>query len=194
MTWVSAGIGGATAIFGGIQALGAGKQKRRIAKEISKMKEVPLTNVAEGLQVSTRGAELQKENQARLAATQMDALSEGGSRSLIGGVGRVSAASQDVNATIAADLDAQQKNIDMVRAEDEGRIRNTKEERQRAKLAALSGQYNAAATQQQQGFGNIVSGVASAGAGVAGASGKKSKSSVNFTGEQWSVPQSLIKK
>lgn len=168
MAWVSVGTGAASAIFGGIQALGAGKQKKKIAKEIANMKENPLTNIADGLQVSTRGVDLQKENQARLASTQMDALSEGGSRSLIGGVGRVSAASQDVNAAIGADLDAQQKNIDMVRAEDAGRIRMTKEERQRAKLAALSGQYNAAATQQQQGFGNMISGLASAGSGIAG--------------------------
>lgn len=84
------------------------------------MKENPLTNIDEDLQVSTRGAELQKESQARLAATQMDALFEAGSRSLNGGVGRVSAARQDVNDASGVDLDAQQRNIDMVSAQDAG--------------------------------------------------------------------------
>lgn len=171
MAWVSVGIGGASAIMGGIQSLGAAKQKKKIAKEIANQKEVKLTNIADGLQVSTLGSDLQKQEQGRLAATQTNALAEGGSRALIGGIGQVAAGSQNVNANIAADLDAQQKNIDMMKAQDEGRIQMTKEQRQQAKLAALSGQYAASADAQAQGMGNMIQGVGMAGGALAG-SGK----------------------
>lgn len=174
MAWISVGIGGASAIMGGIQSLGASKQKKKIAKEIANQKEAPLTNIADGLQVSTLGSDLQKQQQAQLAATQTSTLADAGSRSLIGGIGRVAAQSQDVTANIAADLDAQQKNIDMMKAQDEGRIQQTKEQRQQAKLAALSSQYNASADAQAQGMGNIMQGVGMAGGALAG-SGKLAK-------------------
>jgi hypothetical protein len=161
--------------MGGIQSLSAAKAKKRAKAEADAMKEVPLTNIADGLQVSTIGANLQKEQQARLAAGQVDSMSEGGARSIIGGVGRVSAASQDVNNDISADLDQQQKNIDMVRAEDEGRIRNTKEERARAKLAAISSQYNAANDAQQQGYGNMIQGAGMAATAASGMTKKDPK-------------------
>lgn len=171
MAWVSVGIGGASAVMGGIQALSGGKQKKKIAREIANQKEVKLTNVADGLQVSTLGSDLQKQQQAQLSATQTSTLADAGSRSLIGGIGRVAAQSQDMNANIAADLDAQQKDINMTRAQDEGRIQMTKEQRQQAKLAALSSQYAGAQDAQAQGMGNIMQGVGMAGGALAG-SGK----------------------
>lgn len=174
MAWVSVGIGGASAIMGGIQALSGGKQKKKIAKEMANQKEVPLTNIADGMQVSTLGSDLQKQEQARLSATQTGALAEGGSRALIGGIGRVSAQSQDLNANIAAGLDAKQKDINTVRAQDEGRIQMTKEQRQQAKMNALSSQYAAAQDSTAQGMGNIMQGVGMAGGTLAG-SGKLAK-------------------
>ena len=170
-TWVAVGVGGASAIMGGISAISAGKQKKKIAQEIANQKEVKLTNIADGLQVSTLGSDLQKEEQARLAATQTSALADAGSRALGVGVGRVSAQNQNVNANIAADLDAQQKNIDMMKAQDEGRIQMTKEQRQQAKLAALSSQYAGAQDAQAQGMGNMMQGFGMA-AGAASGSGK----------------------
>jgi len=171
MTYVSVGIGAGGAIWSAIQSGKANKQKKKIAKEIANQKEAPLTNIADGLQVSTLGSDLQKEEQARLASTQTSALEDAGSRALGVGVGRVSAQNQNVNANIAADLDAQQKNIDMMKAQDEGRIQMTKEQRQQAKLAALSSQYNASADAQAQGMGNVMQGVGLAGGALAG-SGK----------------------
>lgn len=171
MTWVAVGVGGASAIMGGINAISAGKQKKKIAQEIANQKEVKLTNIADGLQVSTLGSDLQKEEQARLAATQTSALADAGSRALGVGVGRVSAQNQNVNANIAADLDAQQKNIDMMKAQDEGRIQMTKEQRQQAKLAALSSQYAGAQDAQAQAMGNMMQGFGMA-AGAASGSGK----------------------
>jgi hypothetical protein len=160
---ITGGIGAATGI---VSAISEGKNKKKIAREIANQKAVPLTNVADGLQVSTRGADLQKEEQARLAATQTAALQDAGSRALVGGIGKVSANSNSVNANIAADLDSQQKDISRIGAQDDIRIQTTKDQRAKDKLAALSSQYNAASQNQQMGIGNAISGLGQAANGL----------------------------
>ena len=174
-TAIGAGSSALGAVTGAIQAIGAGKTKRAVAAEIAKQKEVPLTNVADGLQVSTRSADLQKEQQAQLAATQIGALQDGGTRALLGGIGRVSANSNAVNAEIGAGLDQQQKEIDQIGAQDNANIRSMKEQRAANKLAALSSQYNAASQNQAQAVGNIVQGLGSAATSLAYADKKTKK-------------------
>lgn len=168
----SALAGGATPYAAaGTAALGAGmgiynaieeaKKKREIAAEIAKQEAVPLTNIADGMKVSTLGSDIRKDQASQMGINAVDALKEGGSRALIGGLGTVAANSNDVNSEIAADLDSQQKNIDMIRANDEAVIRGVKEDRSRAKLAALSSQYNAANQNQNMNTGNALYGAGS---------------------------------
>lgn len=157
-TAVSAGAGALGAITGAISTFSEMSNKKKIAKEIANQKEVPLTNIADGMQVSTLGSDLQKQQQSQLAATQVGALQDGGTRALLGGLGRVTAASQNTNSQIAANLDEQKKQIEQVKAQDQGRIQSAKEQRANAKLAALSSQYNAASQNQAQGIGNIIQG------------------------------------
>jgi hypothetical protein len=174
MSWVGigVGIGGLTAVKGIFDSGKAAKEKKRLAKEAAAMKDPALTNVADGMQVSMRGADLKTEQQARLAATQVNTLSEGGTRSLVSGIGRVAAGNQSVNEGIAANLDEQETNIQNIRAQDEGRMQMTKEQRQQAKLAALSSQYNAASDAGAQAMGNIIQGAGmAAGSAAAGFGG-----------------------
>lgn len=159
----TAGAGALTAVTGAIQTFDAMATKKKVAREIKNMKEVPLTNIADGMQVSTLGSDLQREEAARLSATQTSALQDGGTRALLGGLGRVTARNQDVNAQIGANLDEQQKQIDQVAAQDEQRIQSIKEQRQMNKLAALSSQYNAANQGITQGIANVVQGAGTAG-------------------------------
>ena len=168
-TAVSAGAGALTAVTGAISTFSEMANKKKIAREIKNMKEVQLTNIADGMQVSTMGADLKKEKQAQLAATQTSALQDGGARALIGGLGRVSQGSQDVNDSIAANLDEQENNITNVRAQDEQRIQGAKSQNHANKLAALSSQYNAASQNQAQGMANIVQGAGMAGNAIANA-------------------------
>lgn len=181
MSYVAIAVGASTAIMGGVKAIGAAKDKKKAAAEAARMKEVPLENIAKGLQVSTLGAKNRQEGQSVLEATQTAALSGAGSRAIIGGAGRVAAGSQDVNKDIAANLDEQQKQIDMIGAEDNARIRGIKEDRNASKLAALSGQYNAAADAQQQGFGNMIQGVGMAGTAAGGSTSDTSKTTSGKT-------------
>jgi hypothetical protein len=167
MSYVSIGVAGASAISGVVGMTSGGKAKKRAAREAANIKEVPLTNIADELKVSTLGAKTRQQGQSVLEATQVASLQEGGTRAILGGVGAVEAGGQAVNRDIAANLDEQQKGIDQIRAEDSVRIRMTKEQRNQAKLAALSSQYNAGATAQQQGMGNIISGAGMAASAVA---------------------------
>lgn len=149
---VMAGLG----VYGAIQE---SKEKRDAARELENLKRQEFENVAEGMQVSTLGADLLKEEQARVAASQLESLQGAGGRGIIGGYGRVEAGSQLANRQIASDLDLQQKEIDKLKAEDAIRIRNLKEERERADVAALSSQYNASNQDMNMNLGQIIQGV-----------------------------------
>jgi hypothetical protein len=167
MSWVAVGVTGVSMVSSFFGKKKAKKDARRIENEIAKQKRQDLTNVADGLQVSTRGANLEREEVARNSATSLDALSDAGTRALGVGVGRVAAVNADSNAKIGVNLDEQQKNIDMIRAQDNATIRGIKEGRSSADLAALSSQYNAAQQNGTQATANIIQGLGTAGNAVA---------------------------
>lgn len=151
-----------TIAMAGVGLLGSGYQAIKGAKDAKDAKRAlenydrqELSNIAEGLQVSTLGADLQREEQARLAATQVGALQGAGARGVIGGLGRVEAGSQQMNRQIGAELDAQQKEIDRMRAQDEANIRSMQEQREQQDVAALSSQYNAGNQMMFQGIGGM---------------------------------------
>ena len=156
---MGAGIAGGMSVVGGAYNMIQGAKQRKDAKNaLDNYKRKELKNVAEDLQVSTLGADRQREEQARLSATQIDALQGAGTRGIIGGLGRVEAGNQAVNADIAANLDEQQKQIDAMKAEDDARIRNMQENRENADISALSSQYNAGNQAFQQGIGQTIGG------------------------------------
>jgi hypothetical protein len=171
MSYVAIAVGAGTVIMGGVKAIKAGKDKKKLARDAANMKEVPLESIANGLKVSTIGAKNRQEGQSVLEATQTATLADAGTRAILGGTANVANGSKAVNRDIAANLDEQQKQIDGIAAEDNARIRGVKEDRNTAKLAALSSQYNAAANSQEQGFGNIVQGAGMAGTAAGGISG-----------------------
>ena len=156
---MGAGIAGGMSVVGGAYNMIQGsKQRSAAAKALEKYQRQELKNTAENLQVSTLGADKQREEQARLAATQIDALQGAGTRGIIGGLGRVEAGNQAVNADIAANLDEQQKQIDAMKAEDDARIRGIQENREIGDINALSSQYNAGNEAMQMGIGQTIGG------------------------------------
>jgi hypothetical protein len=148
-------IAGVGALASGIQTISGAKQKRDSQDALENYQRQDLENVAEGLQVSTLGADLQREEQARLASSQVGALQGAGVRGLVGGLGRVEAGNQMANREIAANLDAQQKQIDQMYAQDEANIRGMQEQREIADVAGYSSQYNAGNAMLWQGIGGI---------------------------------------
>ena len=156
---MGAGIAGGMSVVGGAYNMIQGSKQRKDAKNaLDNYKRQELKNVAEDLQVSTLGADRQREEQARLSATQIDALQGAGTRGIIGGLGRVEAGNKAVNADIAANLDEQQKQIDAMKAEDDARIRGIQENREIGDINALSSQYNAGNEGFQQGIGQVTGG------------------------------------
>lgn len=166
-------IAGVGALASGIQAISGAKQRRDAKNALENYQRQELNNIAEGLQVSTLGSDLQREEQARLAASQVGALQGAGVRGVIGGLGRVEAGNQMMNREIAANLDAQQKQIDQMYAQDQANIRSMQEQREVSDISALSSQYNAGNAMMWQGIGGIAqSGMSAFGKGI-GTEGNK---------------------
>jgi hypothetical protein len=162
------------ALASGIQAISGAKQRRDARTALENYQRQDLENVAEGLQVSTLGADLQREEQARMASSQVSALQGAGVRGLVGGLGRVEAGNQMANREIAANLDAQQKQIDQMYAQDEANIRGMQEQREIADVAGYSSQYNAGNAMLWQGIGGIAqSGIAALSGGLGKGTGDK---------------------
>jgi hypothetical protein len=158
--------GGISALGGAYQAIQGAKQARDAKLELERLQTPELMNVADNLTVSTLGSNLQREEASRNYATSVDALRSAGARGIIGGLGVLNQNQNTVNRQIAADLDTQQKAIDMARAEDEARIRAIKEQRYANDVAALSSQINAGESSKMQGLMGIGQGISS---GVQGA-------------------------
>ena len=152
----------AVAVAGGAyQAISSAKQAKDAKDALNNMKIPTPTNIAEGLQVSMAGANLQKEVLGKQFATGVDALRSGGIRGVIGGLIGLNNEQKLATRQIGADLDMQQKQIDQIRAQDEQRIQGVQEQRYQNDVAALSSQYNAGQQGMMQGISGAAQGLAS---------------------------------
>ena len=156
----SAGISAGLGIY---QAIKGSKEQRDASRALNEYQRQQLDNAYDNVQVSTRGADLQREEQARLASSQVDALQGAGTRALVSGLGRVETGNQRVNLGIGANLDEQQKAIDQMKAEDDVRIRMMQENREQNDINALSSQYQAGKQDANMGMGNAIQGFGSLG-------------------------------
>lgn len=152
---IATGIIGAG--LGVYQTIEGAKERSDAKKALANYNRQTLKNVADDLTISRLGADLQREEQARLSSTTVDAL-QGSSRNLIAGLGRVEAGNQAVNERIGASLDEKQKEIDIMKANEEANIRAIQEGREVADINALSSQYVAGKDQMYQGIGNTIQG------------------------------------
>lgn len=152
----------AVAVAGGAyQAISSAKQAREAKNALQDLKIPELKNVAEGLQVSTLGADLKKEQGAKRFNSEVDALRSGGIRGVIGGLSGANDRQKAIDEEIAADLDIRQERIDQIRAQDEQRIQGANEQRYQNDVSALSSQYNAGQQGLIQGISGMAQGVAS---------------------------------
>lgn len=153
-----------TGVAGGVANFFQGRKMRREAQSfIDNFEWQELKNPYKDLQVSTLGSDLQREELARQSATSTEALRGGGTRGLIGGLGRVQANANLVNREIAANLDQQQKQIDQMAAQDDTQIRAMTENRQANELAGYGQMLQQGRQQQQMGMGEVMQSAAYAG-------------------------------
>lgn len=154
--FVSMGLGIAQAVKGAKDASRYAQAKRDL---INNRQE--LSNITEGMRVSTLGAEMQTQEAQRRFATSVDALQAGGVRGVVGGLAQQEQMQQRLQQGISADLDRQQAQIEQMRAQDEGRIRQMKESREEFKIGALAGEEEAARTRAAMGMKSLSSGMKS---------------------------------
>lgn len=150
----------------GVAAVGAGlslyqtidsaKKEKDARKALNNLQAPELNNTGDNLSPSTLGADILRNDQSRLAATEIDVLRGTGTRGIVGGIGQVNANTNRINEGIAANIDEQQKNIDLYKANDAQNIRGMKENRYNSDVEGLSSQYNSGQNGMYQGFGNII--------------------------------------
>lgn len=153
--------GGLSVLGGAFQAIQGAKMASDAQDALNNLPVPELKNVAEGMQVSTLGSDLQKQEAGRNFATGVDALRSGGIRGIVGGLGTMTQQQNTLNQQIGAGLDEQQKEIDKMYASDEANIRGIKEQRYQQNVAALSSQVNAGKQGLMQGVSGALQGVSS---------------------------------
>ena len=159
-TAIMGGAQAVTGIAGGISKFFEGRKMQKWAQDkIEHFQWQDLENVYKNNQVSTLGADLQREENARTSSTAVDALREGGNRALVGGLGRIVANNNMVNRQIGANLDEQQKAIDMAKSSDDARIRDMVETRQSNELQGYGQMMNVGMGMKYAGTGDVVNGL-----------------------------------
>lgn len=158
-TPITAGLGAGLGVY---QAIKADSDKKKAKKALEALPIPELNNSYKDMQVSTLGSDIQRQEAGRNTATAVSALQGGGARAIIGGIGKVQANNNAVNAGIGANLDEQQKDINMNIAQDDANIRNMKENRYNNDVSALSSQINTAQDAKMQGIGNAINGATTA--------------------------------
>ena len=119
---VSAGVSG-------VQMAQANKQRKAAQKAIEDYKRPELANAYNGLQVSTLGADRQREDMARTLATYGGMAAMGGSRGIAATLPALLEQQNAQEAQIAANLDQQQMQINQLQAGGEMQVQGMQEQR-----------------------------------------------------------------
>lgn len=154
---IAAGASAALGVAGGAINFFEGRKRMKAAEAaLSAFEYQDLTNVHEGRQVSTMGADLQKEENARFTSTAVDSLRNAGTRGLIGGLGRIQQQNNLLSRQIGANLDEQKFSIDSDIAQDNVRIRQMQEQRDQQELAGIGQELNSGREQKFTGIGQML--------------------------------------
>jgi len=123
-------IAGASAAASAAQAIAANKRRKEAdfaAKNAAaKMRGISETDYLTGLQVPTMGYDLAQEGVQQQVATGVQALQEAGAAGVIGGLPTLTQQSNQANLELGADLQQQEYQRDLMRAENRQRIEGRK--------------------------------------------------------------------
>lgn len=158
-----------TAGTGLVQSLSAGKAKRQAQQAMEDYQRQQLTNPYANLQVSTAGADLQRQDLARSVSTFADNAALGGSRAIVGLMPNVLQQQIAQEQKIAADLDQQYIQNQQLAAQGQGMVMQMTEQREKDDLLGIGQAYQTARAEQAAGYQAL--GQAGLGIGMAAAGG-----------------------
>ena len=171
--------GSAAALSAGTGLAGAisqGKQAKNYQKQIENYERQKLVNPYADLQVSTLGADRQREDLNRTMTTYGNLASLSGTRGIASLLPNLTQTQNDQTAKIAANLDEQQKQIDQLKAQGEMQIQGMTEQRENNDLLGLGQAYQTSKANQAQSMGMIAQGLGTLGYAAAnGVFDKKKK-------------------
>ena len=162
-------IGGVTKSGAGLMKMGVGMiQSNQAKKDLKAFKRQELGNFYDGMTPSTMGGQLQMEQAQQNLASTTEALGGAGSRGL-SYLTQATGQANQVAKGVAANWDAQQKNIDVKKADGAFRVQDMNEVRENTQLAGLSKNYAQAKQLTMDGFNQSQEGAGEAGAAAGSA-------------------------
>jgi hypothetical protein len=151
-------LGAAGGIAQGVMgAIQAGKAKKALAN----YQRQDLVNTQEGRSVSTQAQEYAQEQLAMSAATAMQGIQASGVRGVVGATSKIVGNAVDSAQKVGAQIDVAQTQLDQDIANDEVRIQNMTEEREKADLAGLGQQQAVGQQNMFSGIGAVAQGASS---------------------------------
>ena len=175
-TIIAAGSAALSAGTGIAGAISQGKQARQYQELIQNYERQKLVNPFAGLQVSTLGADRQREDLNRTMTTYGNLASLSGTRGIASLLPNLTQTQNDQTAKITANLDEQQKQIDQLKAQGEMQVQGMTEQRENNDLLGLGQAYQTSKANQSQSMGMIAQGLGTLGYAAAnGVFDKKKK-------------------
>lgn len=134
-TVISAGVAG-------YQVYQGAQNKKKAKADMNEYERADLVNAFENMPVSTIGSDLMTDELNRGTASIIDALQQGGSRSVTAGIPRVQSMLTQGGQQVRNYIDQQVQIRDKLIAEDNANLRSIKENRDQQNLAGISSLYN----------------------------------------------------
>ena len=139
-----------------LQTSAANRQAKKTQQAIDNYQRQDIVNPNLALQVSTLGADRQREDLSRSIATMANQAAMGGSRAILGIAPNLLNAQLQQGQQIAGNLDQQEAQRQQAVAQGEGMVTQMMEQRENADLAGLGNQLNVARQERANGINNLV--------------------------------------
>ena len=139
--------------------LSQGKQARKYQEQIQNYERQKLVNPFAGLQVSTLGADRQREDLNRTMTTYGNLASLSGTRGIASLLPNLTQTQNDQTAKIAANLDEQEKQRQQLIAQGDAQVQSMQENREQNDLLGLGNALQTAKANQAQSMGMIAQGL-----------------------------------
>ena len=187
---IAAGSAALSAGTGLAGYLSQGKQARKYQEQIQNYERQKLVNPFAGLQVSTLGADRQREDLNRTMTTYGNLASLSGTRGIASLLPNLTQTQNDQTAKIAANLDEQEKQRQQLIAQGDAQVQSMQENREQNDLLGLGNALQTSRANQAQSMGMIAQGLGTL--GYAAANGVFGGKSTNPNGQGNSVVGQML--